>query len=206
MFLAETLLGVRVWIWLYLLFGVLSFGFIAIYFYRERIRKKYYQIRMPEKLMRVIIHYPSNMYKEYWRIIPDLPYFFLENKKYQFNDDAILKKNDFFSKPEKGKIIIEIEGEKYDLEEMKGIKKRFGYPEIHYFFNVPTPISFTYEDSIIDISSKELEIMSENDLFAKLLTLEDQKKIIIILVAIMIVNAIISAVNLGINMGWIKLE
>jgi len=204
-FLAKHLFGVSMWIWLYFLFSIFAGLGVAIYFYRERLKKKYYEMRFPEKLLKVVIHYKSGMFKEYWRIIPDGASFILEGKEYQYSNKNVMRTSDFFIKNSDKKHYVEILGKKYEIHDLLKIKKRFSnYPEIHYFFNVPSPISFDMKNKKIDFSAKQLQEFKENDLFAKLLTLDTEKQIQMIILACVVINALISIVILSKMMGWLK--
>ncbi len=198
-------LGVRIWIWFYFGLSIILFIGVAIYWYRERIRKKYYEFRYPEKLVKVVIHYKSMMYKEYWRIIPDDMFFSIENKKYEFNDKNILKENEFFSKKSKNKTIIKIKGKEYIFEDLLGIKHRHTkYMEMHYFFNNPNPINFNLSEKKLDFSAKQLFDFKENDLFAKLLTLQGERSLMMIILILSIVNIIVSMFLVAKIMGWVE--
>jgi len=205
-FMELSWLGVRIWIWLYLGFSVIALGGVAIYLFREIIRKQYYKIRFPEKLIKVIIHYKTNFYKVYWRIIPDTDTFNIDNKHYSFESKLIKNPDDVFAKTEKGTgLILVIDDKKYKIDNLLKIKTRFEkYPEIHYFFNCPNPINFDLSNTKIDFSSKQLKEFKENDLFTKLLTLDSQGSLMFIVLVATIVSGLISLFMLARDMGWLK--
>jgi hypothetical protein len=94
---------------------------------------------------------------------------------------------------EKGKQFFEVEGKKYDFIALCKIKQRGTiYPEIHYFDNNPTPITFNIKTQEIDFTSLELEEFEKNDLWRKLLTLEGEKSLMIIIMILGIVNVLAS--------------
>lgn len=197
--------GVRLWIWLYLLLSILLVGVVALYWYRETIRRTYYQIRFPEKLLKVIIHYKNNYFKEYYRLIPDDKMFILESKSYQFDDKNILKDNDFFVRKKEARLIAKIDGKEYNINnKLKLIKKWRSYAEIHYYFNVPTPIDFDMSKKALAFSSKQLQDFKDNDLFAKLLTLDTEKNFLFFILVVSILSLIVSGINLAKTMGWLK--
>lgn len=198
--------GARIWIWLYLLLSFVLFLAVIIYFYKELIRKKYYEIFLPEQLIKIVMHYPSNMFKEYWRLIPDTKIFNIGRKIYNYNDKNLIKTNDnFLRQHESIKPYFEIEGHKYYMDELVKLKKRFTkYPEIHYFFNVPSPINFKYDDASVKLSSEQLEIFKENDLFNKLLSLENEKKMLMLVFLLCIINFLVTAFILAKIMGWLE--
>lgn len=186
--------GARLWIWLCLLFSIFVVLGIILYWNREVLRYKYYSFRFPEQLIKVYIHYKGNMTKMYWRLIPSDKKLRLDNKIYNFSDKAILKNADFYlMDSEKGKQFFEVEGKKYDFIALCKIKQRGTiYPEIHYFDNNPTPITFNIKTQEIDFTSLELEEFEKNDLWKKLLTLEGEKSLMIIILVLGVVNVIAS--------------
>jgi hypothetical protein len=178
---------------------------VLIWFYKELIRKKYYEIRFPEKLIKVVIHYKGGMYKRYWRLVPDDNIFNIGQKQYQFDDKQILKDNDFYSRSVAGKEKLKIEGKEYDLIQSFAIKYRWEkYPELHYFYNCPLPIMYDLNTKSIKFTSAQLNLFKENDLFNKLLTLKDDANIIMILLVLGVINALISAFILAKSMGWLE--
>jgi len=106
--------GVRIWIWLYLLLSIVLGGVVALYFYRETIKRKYYEIRFPEKVLKVIIHYKNNMYNVYWRLVPDDNIFRIAGKDYSFDNKTIQKENDFFTRGTKPNLKIVVDSKEYD--------------------------------------------------------------------------------------------
>lgn len=204
-FMELTWLGVRVWIWLYLGFSILGLGVVAIYFFKEWIRKQYYKIRFPEKLLRVVIHYKSQHFKVYWRIMPDTDTFRIDGKNYAYNDKSILNPNDVFVKHIGTELKLGIAGKFYNVDDLLKIKNRWqNYPELHYFYNCPNPINFDLSNKKIDFTSKQLKEFKENDLFAKLLTLDTQSKLLFIVLIVTAVGALISLLMLARDLGWIS--
>lgn len=204
-FMALTWLGVRVWIWLYLLFSILGFGAVAIYVFREWIRKQYYLIRFPEKLIKVIIHYKTKHFKIFWRIIPDTDTMTVDGKEYAFDSKLILNPNDVFAKKQGTNLVLGIEGKFYKVDDLLKIKNRWkSYPELHYFFNCPSPLEFDFSKKKLEFSSKQLKEFKENDLFTKLLTLDTQSQLMFIVLVVSVVSGLISLVILARDLGWIQ--
>jgi len=193
-FLYIVFWGARLWIWILFVFSFFLVVGIILYWYREVIRYRYYSFRFPEQLIKIIIHYSGGMTKRYYRLIPDDKKFRLDNKIYNYTDKSVLKNTDFFlMKSQTGKQYFEVEGKQYDFIELCKIKEKTCiYPEIHYFDNNPTPIKFNVEKKLIDFTSLELEEFEKNDLWKKLLTLEGEKSLIIIILILGVVNAIAS--------------
>ncbi len=205
MALPTHVFGVRLWILLYLVFSVLIGVAIFLYWKREQIKRVYYQLRFAEKVIKVIVHYKSGLYKIFWRLVPDKDYFEIQGKDYAFDDKSILKDNDFFSRQYKNREFILIDGLKYWLDEQLQIKsKGRKYPEVHYFYNVPHPIKFDYKKKGVEFSSLNLKQFKENDLFTKLLTLQEQKAIIMLMFVIGIINLVGTMFIISKMMGWIQ--
>jgi hypothetical protein len=199
-------LGVRLWILIYIVFSILSFIFIIAYWKREQLKKYWYGLRHPEKLIKVVLHYDTGIYREYYRLIPDTETFKLDNKTYRYDDEEVIKYNDFFSsRNESNDIIINIDGTKYNVNKLYGIKRRRdSLIEIHYKANNPNPITYKSEGSQIGISSKNLDIFQENDLFNKLLTVKDNAGVIIFILLICAFNLIATIFIIAKMMGWLK--
>ena len=197
---------IRWWIWCYFFFSVVAGIAIGIYWNREALKRIYLQVRFPERVIKVIVHYKSNMYNVYWRLIPDNNFFKINKKMYYFDDREVLKQNDFFTRKDKDKkTILKIDGKKYNFEDLAQIKnKGKKWTEIHYFYNNPTPLSFDFTSEDVDFSSKQMTDFEENDLFVKLLTLAQERNVMMIVIILVVLNTIISFVMLAKMMGWLK--
>lgn len=208
-FFTVELLGIKGWIWLYFLGSILlGLGVIA-YMNREKLLKKYYMFRFPEKIIKIIIHYKSNRYRVYWRVIPDTNFFKLHGNTYNYDDVSVQKENDFFIM-EKGKEfpIVRVkdgkEVKEYYLNEYYSLKERKDkFLEIHYWYNDPNPISFNFDQRLLDLNSKQLQTFKDNDLFTKLLTLETEKKMLMFLFILVIANFGATIFVLAKLMEWI---
>lgn len=198
--------GVRWWIWFYFAFSILVGLGVMLYWKREDIIRIYFQTRFPERVVKVVMHYKSGMYSNYWRLIPDDNLFKINNKTYEFTDKEILKENDFFSLKEKNKkTIINIEGKKYNFEDLALInQKGRKWSEVHYFFNNPKPLSFDFTADNLDFTSKQMTDFEQNDLFVKLLTLEQEKKTLIMLIVMVAFNLFMTIFIIAKMMGYIK--
>lgn len=199
-------LGVRWWVWLYFFFSILVGIAVAFYWKREEVIRIYFQTRFPERTIKVFVHYISGMYNIYWRLIPDNNLFKINNITYQFNDKEILRENDFFSLKEKNKkTIVKIAGKKYNFEELALInQKGRKWSEIHFFYNNPKPLSFDFTNEKLDFTGKQMTDFEQNDLFTKLLTLEQEKKTIIILLIMVGFNLFMTIFIIAKMMGYIK--
>ena len=198
--------AVRWWVWLYFAFSIIVGIAVAFYWKREEVIRIYFQTRFPERVVKVFVHYKSGLYNTYWRLIPDNNLFKINNVTYEFNDKEILKENDFFSLKEKSeKTIIKIKGKKYDFEDLALInQKGRKWSEIHYFYNNPKPLSFDFTNEKLDFTGKQMTDFEENDLFTKLLTLEQEKKTLVILIVMVAFNLFMTIFIIAKMMGYIK--
>jgi len=178
---------------------------LVIFVYRERIKKKYYEIRFPEMLLKVVIHYHNNKYREYWRLIPEDFLLQIGEKRYEFSDSASIKPTDTFGFLKDDKVFVTVEGKTYEYDKKMQIHKRFNkYPEIHYFYNVPSPLIFDIENKELKFTGAELETFKENDLFTKLLTLSQTNSLIMFCLIASVMSALISGLVFAKMMGWLK--
>lgn len=206
-FLDGSLWGVRVFIWLFFAVAVFLFCFVVLYFFREKLNEKYLKMRWPERVVKVVIHYPgSQYYMEFWRLIPDREDFKLDGKLYLYSDDVVLKQNQSYAYTKEDRLVINIEGKEYNLEGNYKIKRRWDrWAEIHYINNVPNPINFMdIDSSSIKFTSKDLETFKENDLFQKLLSLTGEKNMLIFCILLGGANLIASLFIISKLMGWLK--
>lgn len=196
--------GVRGFIWIYFFISVFGFSGLSIYWFRETIRRKYYELRYPEKLLKVVLHYKAGMFKEYWRLIPDNNAFIIDNKHYPFDEKTVSKNTDMFTYKKHGNTKLKIDNVEYEYDGLKELKKRWSkYPEIHFIYNVPKPLTFDMTKKDIQLSSKELQDFKDNDLFYKLLNSDREKVQGNILLLLTIVNTLGVAFILARMMEWI---
>ena len=184
-----------VWLFIWIYLGVIfAFGIgLILYLYRENIKRLYYGTLYPEKLIKVVIHYSSNQYKIFWRLIPIKNFFILQGMKYYFSDKSVIKDNDFYARENN---TINVDGKTYNLQSKTGIKQsRKNFIELHYFYNNPSPIDFDYNKKKIDfnMTSNDLEILHKNDLFVKLLSLQQEKNLMQMLLMGIGINLCMSA-------------
>ena len=204
-FLETIYFGVKLWIILYFVFSILIGAFVICWFYRERIRKHYYIVKCPELLIKAIMHYEGNMIREYWRIIPINEEIFIAGQCYGFDKTYLLKFSEDFAEKKKEQWIIKIGDKEFKFNKPAVITKRFrAFPEIHYFYNVPVPIRFDAIKGKVEFSTDALEQFKENDLLKKLLTLEDEKRMMILLMVIGVINLAATGFVIAKLMGWLK--
>jgi hypothetical protein len=199
--------GVHLWIFLYMFAGFLFVVAIILYIKREILFKIYYTARFPEATLKVFIHYPGNLYKIYYRLVPDKDTFEINKKLYYYNDKKLQKENEFYLMNTDKGWQIKIEGKIYDAPKfIERLIKRKGskYPEIHYLYNCPNPLDFSVKDKMIKLSSMDLNELKNNDLFQKLLSLESEKVTFIILIVLAIANLLITMYLLAKISGWLK--
>jgi len=199
-------LGIKLWIWIYFLFSILAGATIAGIYFKEQIKGKYYKIRFPEKVIKIFLHYNTNLYKVFWRLVPENNFFEMENGRYLFDSETVLKENDFFAtKDKRDKTIIKLEGNKYEFEKLMMIKQKGEkYPEVHYFYGNPRPLSFNLSDKELTFSAKDMSEFEKNDLFVKLLTLSQERQTMFIVMIISGLNLLATMFIIAKMMGWIK--
>ena len=224
-FLEIKVFGVALWILLSLMLSFLGFIFMLVYWQRERIRKKYYTIRFPEKTLRVIIHFETGLYKVYYRMIPPKDLFEIDKKSYYYDKDLITKEQKFFAKHKTDTTDSEIlivknlfvrkEGKKelihigdtqrYQYFDHLKIKpKGSKYAEIHYVYNCPYPLNFDVSRKGLEFSSETLKQFIDNDLVGKLLTMQQERTLMMIILIAVALNVIATIFLLAKTMGWIK--
>jgi len=199
-------LGIKLWIWIYFLFSILAGATIAGIYFKEQIKGKYYKIRFPEKVIKIFLHYNTNLYKVFWRLVPENNFFEMENGRYLFDSETVLKENDFFAtKDKRDKTIIKLEGNNYEFEKLMMIKQKGEkYPEVHYFYGNPRPLSFNLSDKELTFSAKDMSEFEKNDLFVKLLTLSQERQTMFIVMIISGLNLLATMFIIAKMMGWIK--
>ena len=199
-------LGIKLWIWIYFLFSILAGATIAGIYFKEQIKGKYYKIRFPEKVIKIFLHYNTNLYKVFWRLVPENNFFEMENGRYLFDSETVLKENDFFAtKDKRDKTIIKLEGNKYEFEKLMMIKQKGEkYPEVHYFYGNPRPLSFNLSDKKLTFSAKDMSEFEKNDLFVKLLTLSQERQTMFIVMIISGLNLLATMFIIAKMMGWIE--
>lgn len=203
--LSSVVWGVRLWIWIYLIVSFFIVLGAFMYWFKETLKKWYYKARHPEKVVKIIIHYKSNIYRVFWRIIPVKGSFVIENNAYSYDDKAVVKNNDFFIDKYKEKHAIKVNGKKYDFFKKFGIKlRRSKTMELHYWYNNPSPLEFNFQSKRLEFNSRMLQEFKENDLFTKLLTLQTEKKMIMFLMMAIGLNIVLTLFVLAKTMGWIE--
>lgn len=170
----------------------------------ERIQRWRLKIFVPHRLIRVTIHYDTTRTKSFYRMIPADKIFVIDDVRYHYDKESTVKPEDIFAqydKKDKKQIILTVNGKKYkyDLNNLEKRTQLFGEDnclEIHYWYNISTPINFDVKKKDVILSARQMQDMKKNDLFAKLLRLEDQDMLIMIILFIVIVAVIIAGINL----------
>lgn len=108
--------GVRLFVWLYVLVGFFLILGVLLYWNRHRIHEKYIKVRYPERVIKVVLHYTTRLYKVFWRLIPTDREFVFDDKIYVYDDKAVLEQNDFYSRRDDDREFIMLEGKRYDLK------------------------------------------------------------------------------------------
>jgi hypothetical protein len=202
-FMTSYLWGARIWIWCLLLLAVLLFLGVILYVNREWLKEKFLKFRHPEKVIKIVIHYPSSMFKIYWRLIPDSDTLLIGDSKYRFTRDKLTTEQH----TEKGELMeFVLNGKKYQFDKNKCITNRHSHwPEIHYADNCIFPLDFNdVKKGELGVSASEFKLLQENDLWLQLLTMKDVLQQWMIILLLLIGNLVISAFMLAKMMGWIE--
>jgi len=193
--------GIPLWIWLILFIGILL-CIVALLVSGnnnqiEKLKGWVLKKRHPERVIKVIVHYKSGMYKVFWRLIPEKNVIRIDKKDYIYDEIDVIKPQGIL---EKDNIVLNLDDKAYIQE--RGTK----YPEIHYVFNVPFPLrfDFTEKDEKIKFSSHSLKEFKENDLFEKLLRLKGEKGIMMFMMMMILLNVAITGFLLAKQMGWLE--
>lgn len=217
-------LGARLFYWLYLLFTLIAAAGIYLYINREMVKKSWYSVRFPEKLLHVKIFYPGGHYRDYWRLIPEDNTFELDGGIYNYNDATVLKNNTWFAykdKKEEGRLILNIEDQKYYLDDRLKIKNRWEkWPEIHFIYGCPWPIDYNkveiakqkVKDAQGNISDKEIifnasdfERFKKSTILTQIYAALTGNALITVLVILVIIVLILSGVQLADRAGIIQI-
>jgi hypothetical protein len=211
-------------IWIFFLLSLLIFGYIIWYFFGENIKGWVLRIRSPQRVIKLLIHYPGGYYRTYWRLIPDDHIFKIDKKLYLYDQNVITKDHEFyvatgvrphpmilvvkdlFTKTIKGKEFFHIgDTEEYEFNKMFMIKERFSaWPELHYVYNAPQPLDFNVKTDKVDFSSASLAEFHETDMIGKLLRLKYESMMMIFLIVLIFANLGITLFMLSKMMGWVK--
>jgi hypothetical protein len=196
--------GVSLLIWILFLISILTGIIVLLYWNREKIKYHYYTLRYPERTIKIVMHYKNNQFKDFWRLIPPLDTFEIEGKQYAYTDKSLLKENELFAEFKKEDLTFKFEGKEYIIKSDHILKKRGRiFPEIHYFYGYPLPLDFDITKKDIDFNSSQLTIFKDNDLFVKLLTLDDTNMKIMLLFIVVIINLLGTLFIIAKLMGWI---
>jgi hypothetical protein len=209
-------LGLSIIVWLFLLFGLMWIFIMLFVVFKEAIqewfREKWYKIRVPEILLKIVVYFPNQYKKTYWRVIPDKDYFTINNLKYYYSEPEIIRDNDFFIQKDKDTENMKAicDGKTYNIDESFVIKgRRDKFPELHYFYNNPFPIKYseaegTSKNPTIKFTSQLYDELIKNDLIRKLLTLQQEKTMLMMLLIFIVVNMILSLVIIAKLFNLIK--
>jgi hypothetical protein len=156
-------LGARLYYWFYLLITILGLLIVIAYTQRHVIKRKFYEIRFPEKLIIVSIIYPGNMIRDFPILVPTSKSFELEGQKYLFNSKSILKNNFWFVREEGDKLKVMIEDKEYNVVLKKSLKYRWHqWPRIYYREGCPWPIDWSIKPNLKDGKGNELNYTAQD--------------------------------------------
>jgi hypothetical protein len=210
--------------WAYFGCSLLVLAGIIAYVARERIRKEWYKVRFPEKLIHVVLIYPGNFKRDYWRLIPEDTTFELDGGTYNYDDDAVLKANTWFASKDKkreGRLILRIGEKEYYLDDRLKIKNRWEtWPEIYFCYGCPFPVDwqtmetpeYTSKDAMgNDISKKvafnamDWERLKKSTILTQIYATLAANGTLIFIVILLVAVLILSGVSVANQAGIIHL-
>lgn len=156
-----------------------------------------------ERAIKVVIHYDTTRTKTYYRLIPNDKVLKIDDVMYHYDRESTINPEDIFSQTKKTdtkNVYFKIQDKEYKLD-IRTLEKRaemFGNDnllEIHYWYNVPTPINFDVKKQDLILSAKQMQDMKDNDLFAKLLRLDEQNMLLMIILICVILVVVIVGFN-----------
>jgi hypothetical protein len=192
--LNTIILGARLWIWMLLVVAVLFLAWILLVVFKEFRRKIWYRIRYPQKCIKVVIHFDSGYFNEYYRLIPRYDRFTIEKLDYIFNEKVVKKHNETYLVGKKDDLYAHAGGKRYTIRARNLLKKRFNKtPVIHYFYGEPLPLDL----NDLRVKNKRwtsavINDLTLNDMFAKLLFLKEERNFLVLIVIIVCMNAVLT--------------
>jgi len=141
---------------IYFLAGVMLGVASLLFIFQKQIIFFIWKLTARERLVKVIVHFESNFYKVYYRLIPENKFFLIQKMRYFYDKKFTVKGNVAIDKEEN---TITIDHKQYNFSKLFSIsdmKKKNRFIEIHYFYNNPMPINFNPINHIIkkDIDKK----------------------------------------------------
>jgi len=208
------ILGARLIYWLYLWITlVCAFG-VYLWWNREFIRQKYYEIRFPERIILISIIYPGNWIKRFYRLIPNRDTFSFGGEEYLYNDAAILKNNNWYTTTDKkDKLIARIPdlsgaGEKeYFIDDYLKLKKKGrSYPELWFKDGCPFPIDFQKSEQVsgLKINTQGLSKLHNSTTINQIYSSIAESGIIIVVLILTALGFLINLAVFSKLMGWLK--
>jgi len=211
-------LGARLFYWFYLFLTLAGVGGAAIYWFREALKKRYFILRFPEKLIIVAIIYPGNKIRRFARLIPDDNTFDFGDQTYNYAESSVLKNNTWYAYKDKAKeerLILNIESKEYYLDDLLKIKQRWErWPEIYYKYGCPLPINFWAEGEteaakdkapIVEFNAHDLSRLKKSTILTQIYNSMGQNNlmvVVIILLFIVLLGVVVIILN---NAGVIHL-
>jgi len=200
--------GVFAWLWILMVSTVMMICLLLFLDLKAWFFYQWNKWRNPEKLLKVVIHYKSGLYKIFWRLIPHDGKIIVNDLIYRYYDKTTLKDPEIFGYASKEEDIkFKISGKEYNFSQSFGIRtKDMKFPEIHYYDNIPKPIDFISNFEKLDMTSEQTRDFEDNQLWSKLLNIESEKMLIIMCIVIGIINLLLSGFMALIMTGVIKMK
>ena len=170
-------------------------GGAAIYWFREALKKRYFILRFPEKLIIVGMIYPGNKIRRFARLIPDDNTFDFGDQTYNYSESSVLKNNDWYAykdKEKEGRLVLKIEDKEYYLDDLLKLKQRWEkWPEIYFRYGYPLPLNLWGETEdgqpAIVFNSHDLSRLKKSTILSQIYNAMGQNSF---MVAILIVGVI----------------
>lgn len=185
-------------------------GGIVAYFARERILKRFYTLRSPEKVIKINMFYPGNMIRHFYRLIPVDETQALDGGIYSCPNSAIYKNHDVYAWKDKiGNYKITIDEKDYELMAENRFRKRWEpWPEIFYIYGCPLPLNPKKEgvNSLIEFDSSGMERFKKNTILTQIYSAISGANLLNIILILLILVLLVSGLSLAQNAGLIHLQ
>ena len=134
---------------IYILAGFILLLSAILLIFQKQIIFFIWKLSARERLVKIIIHFESNFYKVYYRLIPENKFFLIQKMRYFYDKKFTVKGNIAVNNEENTITIDHVEYNFSKLFSIKDLKKKNRFIEIHYFYNNPMPINFNPQTNIV---------------------------------------------------------
>jgi len=196
--------GIHLWVIAFCVLAMCMLFGVLIYVFKEWINFQILKLTKPQKLIKIVMHYPGMMFGIFWRTIPLKNKFKIGDEKYYFNKAALTRQqlqNMTDAEHQEFKFIIG--GKPYNYQPQFRIKYRWSqFPEIHYIYGCPDPISWQIKPGATNLSALEDARLEDSDLFMQLIAAEMVEKLmpIIMILLIIIIAGVLALIGKAFNL------